>query len=1204
SGIDMLGNRSEVHLPLTLLAPAKLIGSAQLQPPLFSPNADGAIDTTRLQVNLQQAANLVVRANNVSLYTGPAAAGAVGYAWDGKDGSGHVLADGSYPVTVDATDPNGIAAPENATLTATIDNTPPVADVLEPIGGFASATSSLRVRATDLHFARYDATLTRTSDGVAVVSVNGTQGGDITLSALQGFQEGDYAVHLVARDGAGNVTTRDTAFTLDTTAPVVTLTTPADGALIPSATATSVKGSVNDVHLASYALSVAPGSTGDTWTDLKTGTSNVDLGEILAWTPNLPDGAYRLRLRGVDHSGNTTDSVHAIEIDGTPPAAHISAPVNGAYVRSNIEVDGTATDAHFSLYRLSIIRAAQLAGGQWSDVFVGSSPVSAAKLAALTLNVPEDDYVLRLTVVDRVGLTSTDQVQVRIDNQPPPAPIGLIGHVSNHRDSVLDWTAVTASDLAGYFVYRGGVKITPTPVAAIHYVDAGAPEGRLVYTVTAGDFAGNESAPSNAVTLVVDHTPPTVSLVHPAAGERVRGVYDIVGTAYSHDDFKQYRLTLQPLAPPGAATQIAASTFPVQGQRLASWNTTSIADETSVRVHLEAEDVSGNLASVDVDVVVDNGPPAAPTGLIATLSGADVQTHWNPNSESDLLGYLLYRDNRLVNATSTTLPSDLRPFALTDTQYLDAAIADGTHSYVVYAIDRAGNVSPPSAPATLDPIDNRAPTMTIEQPANFTRFDKNITVLATSLDTDIAQVQFAWRPQDNGAWTNIGTALTSAPYRIVWTPPSGSAYGDYQIRALAQDLGGRTDPAPPSVMVIYADLTPPDAPLHLAAHADGGTVHLSWSASTASDLKEYRVYRDLSFNVSDSNFTGTSIDDTDVDDGEHSYVVIAVDTSGNQSDQSAPAIVHVFSVTVPQPYSPVSQNTITLNGTSARAGSMTLHVDTDSGSSDSNPGATDAHGAIALPLPLALGDNHFTLRVTDANGDISRPAEGWIDHGNVPAAPTGVAAAVNDHDTSVSWHANTESDLLGYRVFRNGQPVAADAAVTDTPTATSDLGFNPEAAVDGDPQTSWSGSVFGRGIGSPSDPGIDLEWSDAHVFTAVNITWGSPDTATGNFDLYAWSGHTWILIAQARGAVQDAPSIALAQPYRTTKLRMVVHNPGHDDDSYYLIEVAEIQWIERPVQSATSLDETLIDGTWNYQVSALSNFAFESPLSTGAVATV
>ncbi|MEO7324914.1 MAG: CARDB domain-containing protein, partial [Dokdonella sp.] len=1058
SAIDAFGNRAETHVSITLEDPPKLIGAAELQPPLFSPNGDGALDTTRLQLSLLQNASIDIRAGNASLYAGPTPAGISGLAWSGLDANGHPVPDGIYQMDIRATDPNGVAVPESLTLTATIDSTPPMVEVQQPNGAFAAASSSVRLRVEDTHLANFDARLTRSVDGVVVASLGGTQGGDVLLSTLADLADGVYALHVEARDGAANVTTRDVNFTIDATPPVVALSAPAEGALIASNAATSVQGSVNDAHLASYTLSVAPEQE-DSWTELTHGSANVPQGEVLAWHPNLPDGRYRLRLRGIDEAGNTAEVIRAVDIDGTPPVAHISAPVDGGFLRSSAEIQGTATDAHFAGYRLSVIAASQETSGQWTDVYGGTVPVDAGRLALLTLTLPEDDYLLRLVVTDHAGLSSSDQVHVRIDTQAPPTPINLVGHVDDNRDSVLDWNAVAAPDLAGYSIYRGGERINATPVSAVHYVDAAAPEGGLKYSVRAIDHAGNESASSNVVTLLIDHTPPITAILRPIAGERVRGVYDVVGTAYSNDDFKQYRLSAQALSPAGTVEVVGGSTLALQGRTLALWNTLALAEETTVRLHLEADDVLGNSASADVDVVVDNMAPAAPTGLAAALSGLDAQVHWNPNSESDLLGYLLYRDNVLVNAPGPNLPADLRPFALTDVNFLDANVPDGQHSYVVYAIDRAGNVSPPSAPATLDPIDNLPPSMTMESPLAGARFDTSIVILATSRDTDIAEVGFSYRAQGASTWVDLGAALTNAPYRITWTPAADVPYGAYEIRALARDLGGRYDPQPPVVAVVRADLTPPGAPARLVAHSNGDTVHLAWNASGASDLAGYRIYRDhLQIAVAASD--ALTSDDLSLPDGDYVYTVTALDAYGNESTPSNDATAPVFSVSLDQPYSPTTASAIDLSGRSGKPGTLSLHVDTDSGSSDSTPSPVAGAAAFVLNAQSLLsGGNHFVARVADASGNVSRSAEVWVDRGAIPVAPTGVAVTIDDHTATLRWDANAEADVIGYRVFRNGGIVAPDALLAEATVATSDAGGDPTLAVDGDPQTYWETTV-------------------------------------------------------------------------------------------------------------------------------------------------
>ena len=108
-------------------------------------------------------------------------------------------------------------------------------------------------------------------------------------------------------------------------------------------------------------------------------------------------------------------------------------------------------------------------------------------------------------------------------------------------------------------------------------------------------------------------------------------------------------MSVQAITPAGASALIAASTSSVQYGLLGHWDTNTIVNETSVRITLAAEDINGNIGNSSVDVVVDNAPPLAPSGLQATLVGSDIQLTWHANTESDLLGYLLYRNGKLLN---------------------------------------------------------------------------------------------------------------------------------------------------------------------------------------------------------------------------------------------------------------------------------------------------------------------------------------------------------------------------------------------------------------------------------------------------------------------------------------------------------------------------------------------------------------------------
>ena len=127
------------------------------------------------------------------------------------------------------------------------------------------------------------------------------------------------------------------------------------------------------------------------------------------------------------------------------------------------------------------------------------------------------------------------------------------------------------------------------------------------------------------------------------------GIVDITGTAFSDDDFKDYQVHVGPSAVPEARQLLRSSPVPVQAEELATWNTLGLPEGDTFDLTLEAEDVIGNTASVTITVAVDNTPPAVPTGLVALATGADVRVDWDASPEPDLRGYLLFRDERLVN---------------------------------------------------------------------------------------------------------------------------------------------------------------------------------------------------------------------------------------------------------------------------------------------------------------------------------------------------------------------------------------------------------------------------------------------------------------------------------------------------------------------------------------------------------------------------
>ena len=97
----------------------------------------------------------------------------------------------------------------------------------------------------------------------------------------------------------------------------------------------------------------------------------------------------------------------------------------------------------------------------------------------------------------------------------------------------------------------------------------------------------------------------------------------------------------------------------------------------------------------------DRTPPARPLSLSLVLARNGVFARWSqPPGDDDLAGYALYRSATPIPASGEGLVPLITGIPVT--QVVDPAPQPGQPHYAVAAIDRAGNVSPPSEPGYLN----------------------------------------------------------------------------------------------------------------------------------------------------------------------------------------------------------------------------------------------------------------------------------------------------------------------------------------------------------------------------------------------------------------------------------------------------------------------------------------------------------------------
>jgi hypothetical protein len=108
--------------------------------------------------------------------------------------------------------------------------------------------------------------------------------------------------------------------------------------------------------------------------------------------------------------------------------------------------------------------------------------------------------------------------------------------------------------------------------------------------------------------------------------------------------------------------------------------------------------------SLPVTVVMrDIFPPQTPSGLEAVPGGANafdrsIDLSWTPNSDTDLAGYFVYRQEIDLSGVVTATVTRLNTTPVVGPAYRDqTAMAGRRYAYHVTAVDTAGNESAPSA---------------------------------------------------------------------------------------------------------------------------------------------------------------------------------------------------------------------------------------------------------------------------------------------------------------------------------------------------------------------------------------------------------------------------------------------------------------------------------------------------------------------------
>jgi subtilisin family serine protease len=278
---------------------------------------------------------------------------------------------------------------------------------------------------------------------------------------------------------------------------------------------------------------------------------------------------------------------------------------------------------------------------------------------------------------------------------PPPPPVSVPGTpvlttTGGNHSITLSWTAPAAngSPITAYNIYRGVPNGAALPFLTsvgnvTTFTDTSPANGTsYTYQVSAVNGAG-EGPRSNRSAATAASAPSAPGLVSAtASGQSV----DLTWTAPADDGgsavtgYRIYRSTTRGAEVPVATTGTGTSFTDTS----TAYGSTYYYEVTAVNA--VGESARSNELSVTL-VAPDSTPPSTPGNVHVGATGtAQLILDWSASADNvGVTGYQVYRDGALLSTVTPTV-------------FLDSALAAGsTHTYVVRAVDAAGNQSQPSA---------------------------------------------------------------------------------------------------------------------------------------------------------------------------------------------------------------------------------------------------------------------------------------------------------------------------------------------------------------------------------------------------------------------------------------------------------------------------------------------------------------------------
>jgi RHS repeat-associated protein len=749
-------------------ASAGILITVDTVPPVISnPSpADGATVTTgspTVSASWSDGGTGVVPSSAVLLLDGITVAGATltpaGFSFTTTN-----LSAGTHTVSSKVQDQAGNTGSLSWSFTVLLPPTAPA--ISTPTSGAILATGLPTVTGTS---SASGLTITLLIDGVAQGTTTSVAGGQWSLAPTVAIPDGGHTLTATAANTAGtSPASHGVSVTIDTTPPVISNPSPANGSTI-STTAPTVSASWSDAG-----TGVAPNSAVISLDGIAVPVTGVTLTAtgFSFTTTNLSAGTHTVSSQVKDQVGNVGSLSWSFTVLLPPPVPSISTPATGAILATGVPtVSGTSSASGLTITLLvdGVARGTTttISGGGWSlppnaTILDGSRTLTATATNAAGTSPASAGVSITIDTVAPVISNPSPASGATVTTATPTISASWsdagTGVVLSTASVTLDGGTVTNPG-----VTSTGFAFSPTLAAGNHTVSA-----------QIKDAAGNTGTLSWSFTVVLPPSAPTIT--SPTAGAFLSsGTPTITGTSSASG------LTITLLV--DGASKGTATTG--SGGNWSLTPSSAMADGTHTLTATASNSAGTSPASPGISITVDTIPPT-----ISNLNPANGTS--TPNRRPTISAS--WSDPNLAPSTGTikldssdvTLTATLSATGVTFLPTSD--LAAGAHTVVVSVKDAAGNTGTASWSFTVvTGTDTTPPTLTLT-PADGTLTTTQTPVLTASYSDASGINTASFKAILDG--TDVTALFTVSPTQATLTPSAPLADGFHTLAIQIADTVG------------------------------------------------------------------------------------------------------------------------------------------------------------------------------------------------------------------------------------------------------------------------------------------------------------------------------------------------------------------------------------------------------------------------------